>query len=138
MCLFPLKIRSGCIAEQQRSCDQALNGIVFLYKNVLKKELSSIDAIRAKKTKRLPVVFPAKNVSTDPHSKVRRRHHIHESGLQKAVKNAVRLSGISKNVGCHTFRHCFATHLLEAGVDIRTVQELLGHSNVGTLCVPNS
>lgn len=80
-------------------------------------------------------VFPAKNISTDPRTNVRRRHHIHESSLQKAVKNAVRLSGISKNVGCHTFRHCFATHLLEAGVDIRTVQELLGHSNVATTMV---
>ncbi|MEA1910766.1 MAG: tyrosine-type recombinase/integrase, partial [Spirochaetota bacterium] len=80
-------------------------------------------------------VFPAKNISTDPRSKVRRRHHVHESSLQKAVKTAVRLSGISKNVGCHTFRHCFATHLLEASVDIRTVQELLGHSNVATTMV---
>ncbi len=231
--------------------NQALNAIVFLYKNVLKKELGSIDAIRAKKPKRLPVVltveetllvlsqlsgvkqlmarllygsglrlmechrlrvkdiditakqimvcngkgfkdrltvlaetviplleehlirikalhkdflgrgfgevelpyalerkypnakyewgwqyvFPAKTVSTDPRSKVRRRHHVHESSLQKAVKNAVRLSGISKNVGCHTFRHCFATHLLESGVDIRTVQELLGHSNVATTMI---
>jgi len=231
--------------------NQALNAIVFLYKQVLKKELGAIDAIRAKKPKRLPVVltveetllvlsqlsgvkqlmarllygsglrlmechrlrvkdidisakqiivhngkgfkdrvtvlaetviplleehlirvrvlhkdflsrglgevelpyalerkypnakyewswqyvFPAKNVSTDPRSKVRRRHHVHESGLQKAVKNAVRLSGISKNVGCHTFRHCFATHLLEAGVDIRTVQELLGHSNIATTMI---
>ena len=231
--------------------NQALNAIVFLYKNVLKKELGSIDAIRARKPKRLPVVltveetllvlsqlsgvkqlmarllygsglrlmechrlrvkdiditakqimvcngkgfkdrvtvlaetviplleehlirvkalhrdflgrgygevelpyalerkypsakyewgwqyvFPAKNISTDPRSKIRRRHHIHESSLQKAVKNAVRLSGISKNVGCHTFRHCFATHILEAGVDIRTVQELLGHSNIATTMV---
>jgi len=231
--------------------DQALNAIVFLYKNVLKKELGSIDAIRARKPKRLPVVltveetlmvlsqlsgvkqlmarllygsglrlmechrlrvkdidisakqimvcngkgfkdrvtvladivipaleehlirvkalhrdflgrgygevelpyalerkypnakyewkwqyvFPAKNISTDPRSKVRHRHHVHESGLQKAVKNAVRLSGISKNVGCNTFRHCFATHLLESGTDIRTVQVLLGHSNVATTMV---
>ncbi len=80
-------------------------------------------------------VFPAKNVSIDLRSKVRRRHHIHESSLQKAVKNAVRLSGISKNVRCHTFRHCFATHLLETGVDIHTVQELLGHSNVSTTMI---
>jgi integron integrase len=80
-------------------------------------------------------VFPAKNISTDPRSSIKYRHHIHESSLQKAVKNAVRLSGISKNVGCHTFRHCFTTHLLEAGVDIRTVQELLGHRDVKTTMI---
>ncbi|MBA7683278.1 Tyrosine recombinase XerD [subsurface metagenome] len=80
-------------------------------------------------------VFPAKNISTDPRSGIKRRHHIHESNLQKAVKNAVRLSGISKHVGCHTFRHCFATHLLEMGVDIRTVQELLGHKDVKTTMI---
>jgi len=80
-------------------------------------------------------VFPARSVSTDPRSGARRRHHIHESSLQKAVKKAARLSGISKHVGCHTFRHCFATHLLEAGVDIRTVQELLGHKDVKTTMI---
>jgi integron integrase len=80
-------------------------------------------------------VFPAKNISTDPLSGARRRHHLHESVLQRAVKRAVRLSGITKHVGCHTFRHCFATHLLESGVDIRTVQELLGHSDVRTTMI---
>jgi integron integrase len=80
-------------------------------------------------------VFPAKNISTDPRSGVRRRHHTHESVLQRAVKRAVRLSGIAKPAGCHTFRHCFATHLLESGVDIRTVQELLGHSDVRTTMI---
>jgi len=80
-------------------------------------------------------VFPAKNISTDPRSGVRRRHHIHESVVQRAVKKAVRLAGISKHVGCHTFRHCFATHLLESGVDIRTVQELLGHKDVKTTMI---
>lgn len=80
-------------------------------------------------------VFPARNISTDPRTGARRRHHIHESVLQRAVKRAVRLSGITKHVGCHTFRHCFATHLLESGVDIRTVQELLGHSDVRTTMI---
>ena len=80
-------------------------------------------------------VFPARNLSTDPRTGARRRHHIHESVLQRAVKRAVRLSGITKHVGCHTFRHCFATHLLESGVDIRTVQELLGHSDVRTTMI---
>jgi site-specific recombinase XerD len=64
-----------------------------------------------------------------------RRHHLHESGIQKAVKQAVRQAGIAKKVGCHTFRHSFATHLLENGYDIRTIQELLGHKDVKTTMI---
>lgn len=64
-----------------------------------------------------------------------RRHHIHESVLQKAIKQAARQAGITKPVGPHTFRHCFATHLLESGYDIRTVQELMGHKDVKTTMV---
>ena len=64
-----------------------------------------------------------------------RRHHVHETGVQRAVKAAARRAGIAKRVGCHTFRHCFATHLLETGHDIRTVQELLGHSDVSTTMI---
>ncbi|MGA1791994.1 MAG: tyrosine-type recombinase/integrase, partial [bacterium] len=80
-------------------------------------------------------VFPAKTVSIDPRSGKVQRHHIHERGLQKAVKDAVRLARIHKPVGCHTFRHSFATHLLEDGYDIRTVQELLGHKDVSTTMI---
>lgn len=80
-------------------------------------------------------VFPAKRLSTDPRSGVTRRHHWSESSLQKAVHAAAQLAGVAKPVGCHTFRHSFATHLLEAGYDIRTVQELLGHADVKTTMI---
>lgn len=77
-------------------------------------------------------VFPSKKRSRDPRSEKTRRHHVLESGLQKAVKAAVNRAGLTKPVGCHTFRHSFATHLLENGVNIRVVQELMGHANVKT------
>jgi integron integrase len=77
-------------------------------------------------------VFPSRKLSQDPRSGVFRRHHVFESGLQKAVRKAVLQSGITKRVSCHTFRHSFATHLLENGVNIRIVQELMGHANVKT------
>jgi len=80
-------------------------------------------------------VFPAKSLSVDPRSGKVRRHHIHESVVQKAVKNAASRSGVNRKVSCHTLRHSFATHLLEAGYDIRTVQELLGHADVSTIMI---
>lgn len=79
--------------------------------------------------------FPAKSLSKDPETGEIRRHHVHENGLQKAVQTAACLAGIDKHINVHTFRHCFATHLLEAGYDIRTVQELLGHKDVSTTMI---
>jgi integrase len=76
--------------------------------------------------------FPAASLSRDPRAGVWRRHHLGERGVQKAVRSAVLRAGLDKPVSCHTFRHCFATHLLAAGADIRTVQEQLGHSDVRT------
>jgi integron integrase len=80
-------------------------------------------------------VFPASRLSTDPRSGIIRRHHLHESGIQRTFRNARQRAGIAKRVSPHTLRHSFATHLLEDGADIRTIQTLLGHKSLKTTMI---
>jgi site-specific recombinase XerD len=116
--------------------NQALSALLFLYRDLLERDLNLArkhpNAIRDWGWQ---WVFPQRGRWRDPATGREGRHHLDPSVVQKAVKQAVRTAGITKAAGCHTFRHSFATHLLERGQDIRTIQELMGHEDLNTTMI---
>lgn len=120
-----------------------LNTVKVIHENDLKEGFGEVYLPYALEKKyknaarewRWQYVFPATKISEDPRSGKKRRHHLDESVLRKAVRAAAQKAGINKLIGPHTFRHSFATHMLENGYDIRTVQELLGHEDVSTTMI---
>jgi len=127
--LEPLRLHLGTVKALHNKDLHAGFGKVYL-PNALAEKYTNAEREFA-----WQYVFPAPDLSTDPVTGETRRHHIHETNLQKAVRQAAKQTKINKPVSPHTFRHSFATHLLQNGYDIRTVQELLGHKDVKTTMI---
>ena len=128
-CIEPMKQE---IEQSRRLFEKDMtNGFDYIYlPDALNRKF-----VNAGKEFRWRYVFSSRSTSKDPRSKRIGRHHLHKKGIQRAVSVAAKSAGLDKYITCHTFRHSFATHLLESGYDIRTVQELLGHANVQTTMI---
>ena len=124
-----LRSRVGSVVALHRRDLEAGHGEVLLPEALARKYPS------AAREPKWQFLFPSGRLSVEARSGTVRRHHVHQSGVQRAVRAAAARAGIAKRVSCHTFRHCFATHLIEIGQDIRTVQELLGHADVTTTMI---
>lgn len=130
--VLPVKLEGGL--QRQIDCVSALHqqdlnngfGAVFMPFSMAKKNPS------AAKSLAWQFLFPAQSIAKDPRDGIKKRHHVHTRTLQRKVKLAIEQAGIHKHANCHTFRHSFATRLLENGYDIRTIQSLLGHADVAT------
>jgi integron integrase len=124
--VLPLRLHLRAVRSQHdRALDRGFGGVEL--PSALARKYSGVELDWG-----WQYVFPATRPTRDPRSGVHRRHHVNESSVQRALRHAARRVGILKPVGPHTLRHCFATHLLERGYDIRTVQELMGHADVRT------